>query len=191
QTALSVSSNPAVAGVPVVLRAMVMAAGRPPQGTVTFMDGSSVLGVADLGSDQSASLTVNTFTPGVHMLTALYLGGTGLGASNSAPIEQQIEATASGCAPIIVASPADTMLSAEGTATLTVGADGGQPQMFQWFVGSYPDMSRQFGSTATARITNTWAPTDVWVLVTNGCGMAHASAHITAFVPSRRRAAGR
>jgi Bacterial Ig-like domain (group 3) len=190
QTALNVSSNPAVVGVPVVLTAIVQAANGFPQGAVNFMDGSSVLGVATIGFDRSASLSVDTLTPGVHTLTALYLGGGGFSASNSAPVEQQIEPSSSVCAPVIVAPPADTMLSADGTATLTVGVEGGQPQVFQWFAGSYPDMSRPFGFAATARITNTWAPTDVWVLVTNGCGTAHASVHLTAFVPSRRRAAG-
>jgi trimeric autotransporter adhesin len=188
QTALSVSSNPAMAGAPVVLRATVLASSGPPQGAVNFMDGSSMLGVANVGSDQTASLTVDTLAPGVHMLTALYLGEGGFSVSTSAPIEQQIESS-SDCAPVIVAPPADTELSADGTATLTVGTDGGQPQTFQWYVGSYPDTSHPIGSTATATITNTWTSTDIWVLVTNGCGTAHASAHITAFVPSRRRAA--
>jgi hypothetical protein len=183
QTELSASSNPSLAGTPLLLHATVLAAGSSPKGAVNFMDGSRMLGMANVGFDQTASLSVD-LTPGEHTLTALYLGGDGFSVSTSAPIKQQINAS---CAPFIVAPPADTTLSSDGTATLTVGTVGGQPEVFRWYIGSYPDISHQVGTTATATITNVWTATDVWVLVTNGCGTAHASARITAFVSSRRR----
>ncbi len=189
QTALTVSANPAMMGAPVVLRATVLAASGFPQGTVNFMDGDNALGIANVGPDQTASLTVYTLTRGVHTLTALYLGGDGFSGSNSATIMQQIDAL-SDCIPVIVAPPANTTFSAFGTATLTVGTDGGQPQAFQWYIGTYPDRSHPIDSTATATITDTWTSMDVWVLVSNICGAAHAAAHIAGPVSSRHRAAG-
>ena len=90
QTELSVSSNPAMVGVRVVLRATVLAAGGSPKGVVNFMDGSSMLGMAAVGFDQTASLTID-LTPGEHMLSALYLGGDGFSVSTSAPVRQVID----------------------------------------------------------------------------------------------------
>ncbi len=84
------SSNPAMTGVPVVLRATVFAAGGSPKGVVNFMDGSVMLGMAAVAFDQTASLTVD-LAPGEHMLSALYLGGDGFGVSTSAPVRQVID----------------------------------------------------------------------------------------------------
>jgi hypothetical protein len=89
QTELNVSSNPAMVGVPVVLRATVLAAGGSPKGVVNFMDGSTMLGMAAVGFDQTASLLVD-LAPGQHTLTALYQGGDGFSVSASAPVQQQI-----------------------------------------------------------------------------------------------------
>ena len=92
QTELSVSSNPAMVGVRVVLRATVLAAGGSPKGVVNFMDGSTMLGMAAVGFDQTASLLVD-LAPGEHTLTALYLGGDGFSVSASAPVRQVIDST--------------------------------------------------------------------------------------------------
>jgi len=93
QTALSVSRNPATVDTAIALRATVQAAIGSAQGTVTFMDGPRLLGAANVGSDQVASLTVSNLTPGEHTFIALYLGGEGFSASTSAPIKQQIDQT--------------------------------------------------------------------------------------------------
>jgi hypothetical protein len=188
QTALSVSPNPAMAGTPVVLRATVYAASGSPLGTVTFMDGLKPLGDANVGSDQTASFPTETLTTGLHSLSALYLGADGFSASSSTPFEQLITAPRD-CAPVISVPPVDTTLSPGGTATMTVGIAGAQPQTIQWYIGTYPDVSRPIGSTATITITDTWTSEDVWVHVRNSCGSAHASAHINAPIPTRQRTA--
>ncbi len=80
-TSTSLSSNPAssaTAGQPVTLTATVTAGGTP-TGTVTFKDGSMVLGTAALnatpGNPDIATLTISTLTVGgVHLLTATYGG---------------------------------------------------------------------------------------------------------------------
>jgi hypothetical protein len=189
QTALSVSSNPAPAGAPLLLRATVVATNGTPQGMVSFMDGSQLLGSRNVASDQTAALLVDTLAPGTHNLTALYLGAGGFNTSSSPAIVQQIAANAADCAPLILVPPADVFLSADGRATLSVVASGGEPQSFQWYLGTWPDMTRPLASTATATITNTTTPTDVWVLITNACGTTHASARVNAYTPPRRRAA--
>lgn len=189
QTALTVSMNPALAGTPIMVHATVLAPSGLPQGSVAFLDGATTLGTANVDASQTASLAVATLTPGLHTLTASYLGATGFSASTSAPIEQRIVSSASDCAPVIVSPPVDTTLSPDGSATLTVGTDSGQPETFQWYVGSYPDTSHPASTSAIVTLRNLGAPTDVWVLITNGCGSTHASAHVSGYVPSRRRAA--
>jgi hypothetical protein len=47
--------------------------GSSPTGTVTWFDGSTLLGSATLVSG-SASLTVNFTTPGTHLITLVYSG---------------------------------------------------------------------------------------------------------------------
>jgi hypothetical protein len=189
QTTLSASLHSAKAGAPITLRATVVSFGGSPQGIVNFLEGSTLLGTANVESDQIASLTLTTLTAGDHSLTAFYVGGGRFSASTSAALDQHIDAAQSDCAPVIVTPPLDTALSTRGTATLMVGTLGGEREAFQWYLGSYPDTSRPVGSAAMATITDTWTSTDVWVLVTNGCGTAHATAHLTAFVPARRRTA--
>jgi hypothetical protein len=189
QTTLSASLHSAKAGAPIILRASVVAASGSPQGVVNFLEGSTLLGTAAVEADQTASLTLTTLAAGDHRLTAFYVGAGRFSASTSATFEQHIDAAQSDCSPVIVTPPSDTQLSSAGTATLMVGTLGGPQEAFQWYVGSYPDMSRPAGSGAMATITDTWTSTDVWVLITNSCGTVHASAHLNAFVPARRRTA--
>jgi hypothetical protein len=191
QTGLAVSPNPVRTKSPVVLRAIVQGPTGSPHGSVSFTDGSTMLGIASITADQTASLTIDSLAPGIHTLIATYLGSDGFTVSASEPIREQVDAVPSHCGvPVIGTPPADTQLSPDGSATLTVATTGSDQQSFQWFLGSYPDMSHPIGSSATATITNLWTSTDVWVLVTNSCGTAHASAHLTATVPARRRSAG-
>jgi chitodextrinase len=72
-TTLHVSTNPAPIGQPVTLTATI-AGGTPVAGsTVTFLDGSAVLGRASLAKGQTvASLTTAAFAAGAHVLRAVY-----------------------------------------------------------------------------------------------------------------------
>jgi len=89
------SPNPAPTGTPVTLNGFVFAAAGAAQatGTVTFSDGSAVLGSAPLGPPDfgvdgvltSASLTVSTLTAGTHSITMSFPGDANLDAATSAP----------------------------------------------------------------------------------------------------------
>jgi hypothetical protein len=75
-TTLTVSPSPAVAGQPVTLTAHVTREdGVVPTGTVTFREGTSLVGTAEL-VDGYATLTRSDFPAGPHALTASYLGPT-------------------------------------------------------------------------------------------------------------------
>jgi hypothetical protein len=73
-TALSADVNPAVVGQTVNLTALVTRAAGIPTGTVTFMDGSTVLGTAALDGTGTATLAVAFPTAGDHAVTAVYRG---------------------------------------------------------------------------------------------------------------------
>jgi hypothetical protein len=65
------SINPSVFGTSVVLTATLNPGAT---GTVTFSDGTSVLGVANITSSGTASISVNTLWAGSHNITATYSG---------------------------------------------------------------------------------------------------------------------
>jgi hypothetical protein len=65
------SINPSVFGATVVFTAKLNPGAT---GTVTFSDGSTVLGVANITSSGTASLSVNTLWAGSHNITATYSG---------------------------------------------------------------------------------------------------------------------
>lgn len=79
-TVLTVSINPAIYGDTVTLTATVSPDGV--SGTVTFRDGSTVLGSASLNALNVATLAVN-FNAGTHSLTATYEGAATFAPSTS------------------------------------------------------------------------------------------------------------
>ena len=91
-TTLASTPNPSLAGQAVTLSTTVTAvapAAGVPTGTVTFMDGATVLGTATLGNG-SASLVTSTLTTGNHSLTTVYSGSANFNASTSAAVNQVV-----------------------------------------------------------------------------------------------------
>lgn len=87
-TAVSASPNPAANGQTITLVATVTKASgiALPTGTVTFKEGSTVLGTGTLNGSSQASLAVSSLSAGAHSITALYGGETKYSASTSAPL---------------------------------------------------------------------------------------------------------
>ena len=82
-TVLSISPTPSVYGQPVTLKASISSgAGSSMTGAVTFKDGTSTLGTANV-SGGIASLTVATLSPALHVLTAVYAGDSNFAGSTS------------------------------------------------------------------------------------------------------------
>lgn len=91
-TYLSSNVNPAVYGQALSLVATVQPPGSgSATGTVTFFDGSTPLGTANV-SNNLAQLSVPTLSLGSHMLTAQYSGDTKFAGSTSAPVTETINA---------------------------------------------------------------------------------------------------
>src|SRR6185312_9835624 len=70
---LVVTANPSVVGATVQMTVTVTAASGTPTGAVTFYDGATAIGTANRVSGV-ATLSLSTFTPGTHDISAKYAG---------------------------------------------------------------------------------------------------------------------
>jgi len=93
--ALVSSKNPSSAGDSVNFTATVSplnSGNFVPSGTVTFTDGSNVLGTPTLGSGGVASVTTSALTVGTHTISAVYSGDNIFGTSSAPTVSQQVNA---------------------------------------------------------------------------------------------------
>ena len=91
-TVLVSSANPSVYGQSVTFTAMVNAAASgtsTPSGTVTFMDGTTVLGSGVLASG-AATFTTTSLSAAMHTITAIYIGDSHFAASTAAGLSQTV-----------------------------------------------------------------------------------------------------
>ena len=91
-TSLTSTPNPSVTGQTITLTAKVAPVTPAPEalnGTVTFRDGATSLGVVTLVNG-SASLTISTLAVGSHSLTAAYSGSPDFAPSTSAVVTQTV-----------------------------------------------------------------------------------------------------
>jgi sugar lactone lactonase YvrE len=105
-TSITSSSNPINVGQILNLNAKVAAvtAGQPvPTGTVTFMEGTTVLGTATLNTG-TASIGISTLTAGSHLITAVYSGSSSYSGSTSPVLTQVVVAPNTGTTTSLTAS---------------------------------------------------------------------------------------
>ena len=123
-TALGATPGTAAVGDPVTFTISVSAAGGVPTGTVTLLDGTTVVGTAPLLAG-GAEITLTDLAIGAHQLTASYGGSADLLASDSPPVGVDIVA-----APTITTLGSSANPSVLGTAvtfTATVSGAIGVP----------------------------------------------------------------
>lgn len=92
---LTTSPAKAVLGQPLTLSASIAAKGTPdaaPSGTVTFKDGTTVLGTAELNDAGTASFTLDDAPAGTHAFTAVYAGDANFSAVTSAAKKVSLKA---------------------------------------------------------------------------------------------------
>ena len=127
-TALATSITPAILAQSVTFTATVGAAAPgagTPTGTLTFLEGATVLGTATLDGGGHASLTRSDLTLGVHAITARYGGDAGFLASASAP---KVETITKVQTSTLVVSSLDPVVHGQAvtfTASVTVVPPGG------------------------------------------------------------------
>lgn len=115
-TMLASNLNPATAGQSVTFTADVITAVQPlvPTGTVTFLDGSTVLGTSSLNSFGLATLSTSSLQSGSHAISASYAGSATTAASSSAPLTETVNASSS-------TSTAPFTVAIAGTPTVITG----------------------------------------------------------------------
>jgi hypothetical protein len=127
-TALTSSGSPSLAGQPVTFTATIgvssPGAGLP-SGSVTFEDGSTVLGVVSVDDTGMATFTTSALAQGSHTITASYRGNSDLLASSASLVQVISQETSTWTSLASSASPA--LPGQAVTFTATVGAMGGTP----------------------------------------------------------------
>jgi hypothetical protein len=133
-TGVSASANPITFGDAVTLTATVgeaLPAPGVPTGTVTFKEGDTVLGTADLASvdgAQQASITVGDWAPGDHVVRAVYGGDAGFAGSTSAAYTETVDrAPSSITADTLIAKDDTTLHVKVGIVRATLTGLGGAP----------------------------------------------------------------
>jgi hypothetical protein len=117
-TSLTSGPSPAKFGQDVTLTATVSGTGTP-TGTVTFKEGSTVLGTDGVRSDGTATLHKSDLPVGTHSLSASYGGDGNLSASDSAAASQEI--TKRSAAMLFSCTPSSVTVGAPTTCTAAVG----------------------------------------------------------------------
>jgi len=119
-TAVTTSSEPSTYGQSVTFTATVSTSSGTPDGTVTFKNGSSVLGTAALAGGQ-ASLAISTLNGGTHTINAVYSGNSEYGSSTGS-VPQVVEPAATATALTSSENPSAYGDTVVFTATVTSAA---------------------------------------------------------------------
>lgn len=143
------SANPSVAGTPITFSANVVSRGQSATGSVTFLDGSAVLGVAPVVGG-TANLSVKSLAAGQHTIIAQYGGDGGTQVSTSSVLLQVFQQQTL-AALVSSLNPALTVQSI--TLAATVGNGANATGTLSFFDGSIGIGTAAVGSDGSASIT--------------------------------------
>lgn len=120
--ALTSSANPALMSTPVVFTATVSGTGLRPTGSVTFIDGATVLATEYISASGIATLTTSQLAVGAHTISAVYSGDSTHTASATASLSERIQqasstSLSSNVNPALVGAPVVLMATVTGAAT--------------------------------------------------------------------------
>jgi hypothetical protein len=124
-TTVSASASTVTVGTSVTLTATVSASSTP-AGSVTFVDGSTALGTANLDGTGKAMYAASNLAIGSHSITARYAGNSTFAGSTSVPVTVTVSAMALPGTTSVLAVSANSVASGTGvTFTDTVAAAAG------------------------------------------------------------------
>ena len=142
-TALSSSANSSGEGQPVTFMATVSpSATGAPTGTVTFFDGTTLLGSSALNGNGVGGFTISTLGLGTHNITASYGGDTNFNSSTSPVLSQLVQVAQKGSSTTLL-SPSSNSGELVLTATVTPGTPGAPTGTV-----NFMDGTTQLGSAA-------------------------------------------
>jgi hypothetical protein len=124
-TGLLSSFNPAPAGRAVTFTATVASTNATPDGIVNYLDGTTLLGTAQL-SGGTGNYTTASLGVGTHAITAMYAGSAQFAASTSSVLEQVIAQPAAGDFAVNITPGARTVFrGATASVAVAVTSEGG------------------------------------------------------------------
>jgi hypothetical protein len=157
-TSLIATPNPITAGQTLTLTATVQGGvSTTPGGTVSFMNGSTLLGSANLNSSGVATLTTASLTAGPYSLTAQYAGNSNFLASTSAAVSLTVNAQASTTTTSLIATPNPVATGQTLSLTATVQGTGSTTPggTVSFLSGSTPLGTAPLNSSGVATLTLT------------------------------------
>jgi hypothetical protein len=116
---LGSSVNPSSLGQMVTFTATVTSPGGSPTGTVSFKDGSAVIGTGTLDGGGKATFSTSALTAGNHPITVVYGGDVNFAISTSSPLIQVVNSIQSAISVVSSANPSTQGQSVTFTATVT------------------------------------------------------------------------
>ena len=142
------SANPSSLGATVIFTDTVIpgqSGSSAPTGSVTFMDGTTTLGVATLDAHGQATLSVSTLTVGTHPISAAYGGDANFLGDTSPALAQVVRA--SSVAASLKSAPNPAQYSQAVTFLATIDGDAGAPTGIVTFTDPSFDGGAEAGST--------------------------------------------
>jgi len=129
-TGISSSLNPISAGAVLTLSAAVSvttsATGAGAlTGQVTFIDGATVLGTANINASGNATFPISTLAAGTHTITAVYAGNTNYATSTSSSLVEIVNSTAT--TTTLTSTAASTLAGEPAAFTGAVSSSTGTP----------------------------------------------------------------
>jgi large repetitive protein len=179
QIALGSSANPAASGAMVVFTARVTApASITPTGSVTFLDGTTLLGSAAVDATGAASVSSSALSVGTHSVTAGYAGDQNLSAVASTPLVETIQNSSTQIALTASANPAT--YGTPLTFTVAVTTNGGVATGSVSFMDSGVSIgSALLGANGVATLTTSTLAPGAHHVVANYAGDGKASASVS------------
>jgi hypothetical protein len=148
---LSANLNPGVAGAAITFTATVTGQGTVPTGTITFRDGSTVIGTSALNGSGIATLTLSTLGVGGHSITASYGGDAANASSTSLAFSETVAQATSQTG--LTASASTITRGSAVTLTATVSGSGATPGGTVNFTDNAQPLGASALSGGTASIT--------------------------------------
>jgi hypothetical protein len=159
-TSLNASPNPVTSGQMLTMTATVRGTGSTtPVGTVSFMNGSALLGTATLNGSGVATLTNSSLAAGTYSLTAQFAGNANFVSSTSAAASVTVNAPVTTTTTSLFAAPNPVITGQTLTLTATVEGTGiGSPTpggTVSFLSGSTPLGNATLNASGVATLTLT------------------------------------
>ncbi|HEV2710124.1 MAG TPA: Ig-like domain-containing protein [Edaphobacter sp.] len=178
-TTLASNVNPAASGQSVIFTAAVMTGSQSliPAGTVTLLDGSTVLGSSTLNSLGLATFSTASLGGGSHSLSASYAGDAATAASTSTLTEVVSGSTASQSPfTVTIAGAANVMAGSDVNLLVTVAPRTGSLQPVELSCSGLPTESACTFGTATLPANGGTTSLQINTMFPHSCEVAAAGA---------------